>query len=279
MIGQAPFLFSVDVEDPRLSIEGGESLAPRVPELIETYLDFLEAREVRATFFVVGEVARRHPEMVKRIASAGHEIACHSDRHVVLGDQDPSSFRADLLRNVEAIEAAGVDRPIGYRAPCFSLTKQSCWAYPILAELGFSYSSSVLPAPSPLHGWAGFGPDPRSIANVLELPVSLHSRWLPLPLGGVYLRVLPMPLIVAAFRRRRRLGQAVLSYVHPYDIDPDEEGHAHPGFSRWSPYNGLMRLNRRNMMSRLEALSKLGLTFQSYRAYAESIRREIDFRG
>ena len=88
-----------------------------------------------------------------------------------------------------------------------------------------------------------------------------------------------MPLIVAAFRRRRRLGQAILSYVHPYDIDPDEEGHAHPGFSRWSPYNGLMRLNRRNMMARLEALSKLGLTFQSYGAYAESVRREIDFRG
>ncbi|HET9428320.1 MAG TPA: polysaccharide deacetylase family protein [Allosphingosinicella sp.] len=279
MIGLTPFLFSVDVEDPRMSIEGGEPSTLRVPRLIETYLHFLEVRKAQATFFVVGEVARRFPEMVNRIAAAGHEIACHSDRHIVLADLGPAAFREDLLRNIEAIEAAGVDRPVGYRAPCFSLTKSTCWAYPILAELGFSYSSSVVPAFNPLHGWAGFGPDPRSIGSVLELPVSLHSSWLPVPLGGVYLRVLPMPLVLAAIRRRTRRGQPLLSYTHPYDIDPEEEGYAHPGFSRWSPYNWLMRLNRRNMMARLEAVSKLGLSFQGYGAYAASVRREIDFGG
>jgi len=272
-----PFLFSVDVEDPHLAVAGGEKLAPRVPELVQHYLDFLESRQAKATFFVVGEVARRHPEVVRRIAAGGHEVACHSDRHVLLGRQGGTAFREDLIRNIESLEAAGAPRPRGYRAPCFSITSQTQWAYPILAELGFSYSSSVLPALNPIQGWPGFGTSPRLMEDVLEMPVSLHSRLIPVPLGGVYFRVLPMPLLSSAFARRCRRGEPVLLYLHPYDLDDDAPVHPHPGFSRWSPFQLLMRANRRRVMSRLDAVITSGFRFATYRDHAETLRREIDF--
>ena len=238
------------------------------------FLDFLRRHQARGTFFVVGDVARAHPDLVRRIAGEGHEIACHSDRHVPLDRQDPARFRDDLCRALEALRAAGVDGVRGYRAPCFSLTEATRWAYPVLAELGFSYSSSVLPARSPLYGWPGFGREPRMVDAVLELPMTLVSpSLLPVPNGGgVYFRVLPWPLLRRSLHAHRTADRAVLGYLHPYDIDVEPEPFAHPDFAPWSPGGWLMRANRGAVLDRMERVVELGFDLQPYGGYAERLR-------
>jgi polysaccharide deacetylase family protein (PEP-CTERM system associated) len=278
MSGGPLYLFSVDVEDPRLGLSDGDALPPRVPEMVEAYLEFLARRSATGTFFVVGEVARRHPEMVRAIAAAGHELGCHSDAHVPLDRQDKAGFREDLLRNVAALRAAGVEKVAGYRSPCFSLTAETRWAYEVLAELGFDYSSSVLPAASPLYGWPGFGAGPRLIDGVVELPVSLlPMRWLNVPVGGVYFRVLPCPLLRWALGRKRARGEAVLSYHHPYDIDR-EQGFTHAGFRRWGLYDLLLRANRGAVLPRLEMAERMGFRFEPYGPYAAGMREALERR-
>jgi polysaccharide deacetylase family protein (PEP-CTERM system associated) len=269
--GGVPFLFSVDVEDPRLDLSDGESLPERVPALIGLYLDFLRRRDARGTFFVVGEVARRHPETIRQIAAEGHELACHSDSHVPLDRLGQTLFRDDLRRNLEALEEAGAGEIHGYRAPCFSLTAKTSWAYEILAELGFTYSSSVLPARSPLYGDPGFGTGARLIEGVVELPVTLLPfRMLPVPIGGLYFRVLPRPLLRRALAARHRRGEAVLSYHHPYDIDTEQD-YTHEGFRRWGAFDLLMRANRGAVMARLEMAETLGFSFAAYGPHAQEV--------
>jgi polysaccharide deacetylase family protein (PEP-CTERM system associated) len=270
----APYLFGVDLEDVRLQVPDGGRYRPRVPEMTARYLDFLRRHRARGTFFVVGGVARAHPDLIRRIADEGHEIACHSDRHVPLDRQDPAAFRDDLCRNLEALRAAGVDGVRGYRAPRFSLTERTRWAYAVLAELGFSYSSSVLPARSPLYGWPGFGEAPRWMDGILELPMTLlRTPFLSVPNGGgVYFRVLPRPLLRRSLLASRRADRPVLGYLHPYDVDVEQERFPHPGFSRWSVGNRLMYLNRGATLDRLEMVARLGFAIQPYGGYAARLR-------
>ncbi|HEX6041858.1 polysaccharide deacetylase family protein, partial [Longimicrobium sp.] len=264
-----------DVEDVRSRVPGGARHPPRVPALTGRLLDFLGRHGARATFFVVGDVARAHPELIRRIAGEGHEIGCHSDTHAALDRQTPAAFRDDLARNLEALRAAGVDGVRGYRAPYFSLTADTAWAYGVLAELGFTYSSSVLPSRSPLHGWPGFGRTPRAVDGVLEMPVTLLPAPLP-PLppvpngGGVYFRVLPWPLLRRSLRADARAGRPVLGYLHPYDVDTAPQPFAHPGFARWSPGNWLMHANRGAVLERLERVARMGFAFQPYGDHARA---------
>jgi polysaccharide deacetylase family protein (PEP-CTERM system associated) len=271
--GAGSHVFSIDLEETRLH-DGDAADAPsRVVAMTQRLLDFFARRGATATFFVVGELARAQPDLIRRIVDAGHEIGCHSDRHVSLDRQSPDAFRDDLCRNLDALHAAGVHAVRGYRAPRFSITESTQWAYPILAELGFGYSSSVLPARNPVAGWPDFGSAPRLISGVLELPITLLPyRALPMPMGGVYFRALPRPVVLGAFRRRR--GQAVLGYAHPYDIDPDQTG-AHADFPRWSPYQWVMRAGRGSVLSRLEAVERLGFPLISYAAHEAAVRQAL----
>jgi polysaccharide deacetylase family protein (PEP-CTERM system associated) len=268
---ETPFLFSVDVEDPRLELADGERLPARVPALIDTYLDFLRRHQAKGTFFVVGEVARRHKEAIARIAAEGHELGCHSDAHVPLDRLGRAAFGDDLRRNLDSLRAAGAERIEGYRAPCFSLTAGTGWAYEILAELGFAYSSSVLPARSPLYGDPSFGAGPRLIDGVVELPVTLHPfRLLPVPIGGLYFRVVPRPILRRALARRLSRREAVASYHHPYDIDT-EQSFTHAGFRRWGAFDLLMRANRGAVLPRLEMVRSLGFAFAPYGPHARRV--------
>jgi peptidoglycan/xylan/chitin deacetylase (PgdA/CDA1 family) len=270
------YLFSVDLEDAFQDLR--PPAASRVEILTLRLLDFLSRVDGKATFFVVGDVARRFPGLIGRILERGHEIGCHSDLHITLDRQDPRSLRKDLERNLEALRAAGAENIQGYRAPCFSLTEATRWAYPVLADLGFSYSSSVLPGRNPLFGWPGFGAEPRLVEGVLEMPVTLFPMP-PVPMGGVYFRALPSPILFHGLRAQVRRGRPVLSYIHPYDIDTERQDAPHPGFSRWSPYNWLMHFNRRGTMARLEKAAALGFSFSSYGDHAREIRKSVEAGG
>jgi peptidoglycan-N-acetylglucosamine deacetylase len=242
--------FTLDLEDHRPSEDAEE----RYPALTYRVLDFLDARDVRGTFFVIGEVAERHPELVREVARRGHEIGLHGWRHVPLTKLDPHQFRADLQRGRALLEQLTEQPVLGFRAPTFSIVRESRWATDVLAEGGFTYSSSVLPARSPLFGDPTLPTVPfRWPSGLIELPCPVaRLGGLGLPyLGGIYLRVLPT---LASRAARKVFGGAQLSwiYCHPYDFDPDEEFWVTPAGgalgSRLSWYN------RRRMFAKVDAL-------------------------
>jgi polysaccharide deacetylase family protein (PEP-CTERM system associated) len=268
----APFLFSVDLEDVRSLVPGGEQFAERVPANVERYLDLLESFDARCTFFTVGDVARRYPSVVRAIDERGHELACHSSEHRTLDRHDAASFRDDVLRNVDDLVAAGASRVVGFRAPTLSLTRSTSWAWEVLAELGFLYSSSVLPARNPLFGWPDFGGHARHVDGGLwELPVSMSGlRLIDVPYAaGIYFRVLPFALVRRMFRRDVEAGRAVVGYFHPYDIDTEQEHFQHPGIGGNRFYNWLMYRNRKSVLPRLRALLAEGHGVLTYAEYVE----------
>ena len=209
-----------DLEDNRHS----PTQEPRFLTMSHRFLDFVEERGIVATVFIVGEVAESHPELVRRVADGGHEVGLHGLRHVALADVGQMQLAQELRRGRALLEDAAQVPVQGFRAPIFSLTPDTRWAVEQLLEAGFSYSSSVLPAASPLHGWPGAPQVPFRWANgLLELPCpvgGLGRARLPF-LGGVYLRYVPTPL-ARLFLRRLPGATVAWSYSHPYDIDPEE---------------------------------------------------------
>jgi polysaccharide deacetylase family protein (PEP-CTERM system associated) len=250
------FLFSVDLEDIRFRTKDGMKYAERLPALTHQYLEFLDKHKVKCTFFTVGDVAEKYPTLIGEIYRRGHEIACHSASHIELHQMTKEQFRDDTKKNMNALYNAGVKEIFGYRAPAFSLTEKTQWAYEVLEQLGIKYSSSVLPAKNPLNGWKGFGKEPKRIGNILEIPMNISSFWrkaIPFS-GGVYFRTLPFFMIRNAFQKTFENKKPVLGYFHPYDIDTKQERFMHPGINEKSFYNFLMYYNRRNVFSRLEKI-------------------------
>jgi len=213
--------FTFDLEDSRTD----RSRPARFEAMTDQVLTFLAGRGVRGTFFVVGEIAESHPQLLRRIAGAGHEIALHGYRHIPLDKHGRTSFTVDVSRGRALLQDVCGARVTGYRAPIFSLTPHTCWGVDVLTEEGFEYSSSVLPAANPLNGWPGAPARPfRWSTGLLELPcpVAGHGR-VSLPfLGGVYLRYLPMPVIRHLAARVHHDGAGWI-YCHPYDFDTEED--------------------------------------------------------
>ncbi|MCI5136853.1 MAG: DUF3473 domain-containing protein [Candidatus Electrothrix sp. AR1] len=268
-------LLSIDLEDVRDWVKDGYSYREAVPENTKKYLSLFRKLNVHATFFIVGRVARRYPELIREIAEEGHELACHGDMHLQLDKLTPESFRADLLKNIHSLnEATGSTLSIhGFRAPTFSLTSRTAWAHEILADLGFTYSSSVLPAQSPLYGWPEFGEKVRQVKErIWELPITLHSiSGLRVPVaGGVYFRVLPFALTKWAVRQKIKKNEPVGSYLHPYDIDTEQERFMHPDLNDKQHLNMLMYLGRAKVLKRLTVLSK-SFSFQPYESYVKQL--------
>jgi peptidoglycan-N-acetylglucosamine deacetylase len=209
-----------DLEDNRRSA----SQEQRFVAMSHRFLEFVEDRGIAATVFVVGTIARTHPELVRRVVEGGHELGLHGLRHVALGDVGRARLRGELIEGRELLEDVAQTPVSGFRAPIFSLTPKTAWAITEIVEAGFSYSSSVLPAASPLHGWPNAPREAFRWDNgLVELPCPvLGFGPLLMPfLGGIYLRYLPIS-IMRALARRRGGSELLWSYSHPYDLDPDE---------------------------------------------------------
>jgi len=263
------FLFSVDLEEFTPAQPGREFRRTPLPCLAQRYLELLRRHKARATFFVVGQVAKAFPSLLREIAAEGHELACHTHTHQPLDAFTPETFREDLARNLDAVGACS-SRPItGFRAPILSLTEKTRWAYPILAEAGIRYSCSVLPAPNPLHGWPGFGASPRCLDGVLEVPVTLAKVGpSSMPIGaGTYFRVLPFWLIRRHFEATARNDQPMVGYFHPYDIDTEQEWIMNAGVHGNPLLNALLYLNRSKTMNRLDSILDAGFKISPYDEY------------
>jgi polysaccharide deacetylase family protein (PEP-CTERM system associated) len=249
-MGAGLVTFTLDLEDHRPSSDAEE----RYPTITRGVLEFLDARDARGTFFVVGEMAEAHPELVEEIASRGHEIGLHGWRHQPLTELSPDELRTDVARGKALLEDLAGRPVLGFRAPTFSLVPDSRWAVDVLHDAGFTYSSSVLPARSPLFGDPGLPAAPFRWPNgLVELPCPVvRTRGLGLPyLGGVYLRAIPGPASAVA---RRGVGrdQLLWIYCHPYDFDPDEEFWVVPEAGRLG--SRLLWYNRRRTFAKIEAM-------------------------
>jgi len=237
---------------PRAAWDTSES---RVEFNTGRVLDLFAAHGVRATFFVLGWVAERHPALVRRIVAEGHELASHGYDHTRLHQFTPGQFREDVTRTRRILEDIGGVTVRGYRAPSYSIDARNLWALDVLLETGHVYSSSIYPIRHDLYGMPEaprfpfrFRPD-----GLLEIPVTtvrLGERNYPCG-GGGYFRLLPY----AAFRRMlRRVNtrdrQPGLFYFHPWEVDPAQPRVAGAPFkSRFRHY-----LNLGSMHDRLEQL-------------------------
>lgn len=204
-----------------------DSFSSRVVDSTRTILDLLRNRQTRATFFILGWVAERHPELVRQIADDGHEIASHGFAHEAVDSLTCEEFRRDVTRSLEAIGKATPSATIrGYRAPSFSINERTPWAYEVLSELGFEYDSSI--SPVTFHDRYGVPNAPRFGYRVddqiLEVPVSTirlcGANW-PVA-GGGYFRLAPLCLTSWAIRRINQELQPAVVYLHPWEFDPQQ---------------------------------------------------------
>ncbi|MBC2666348.1 DUF3473 domain-containing protein [Novosphingobium flavum] len=221
------------------------SYAPRVEDNCARILDLFAAANARATFFTLGWIARRHPALIRRIADAGHEIASHGLAHARVFTLGARVFGEDLAESRKALEDASGQPILGYRAPSFSIDARTPWAFDVLAEQGYAYSSSVAPVAHDHYGWREaprFAFRPLSDSALIEIPVTTAEfvgRRLAAG-GGGFFRVLPYAFSRWAIRQVNAAGRPAVFYFHPWEIDPGQPRVAHaPLRSRLRHYTKL----------------------------------------
>ena len=229
----------------------------RVEANTDRLLALLDRYHVRATFFVLGWTALHHPDLVARIAEAGHEIGCHSFAHPVVYELTPAAFLEDLDRSLAALDRCGV-RPRGYRAPSFTITPPVHHYLELLRDRGLSYDCSLFPTRHPRYGQPDSPRRPFLLKGSPRFVVIPMPTWrvagINLPFsGGGYMRLLPglfYRLIRAAARRQ---GQPCVIYLHPWELDHHRPDAGQGRFLRWRSQAG-----QRSMASKLAVLLRRG---------------------
>lgn len=253
--------FTVDVEDyfhvaalsSAIARDTWSARELRVERNTERLLAVLDERGVRATFFVLGWLAERTPSLVRRIADAGHEIACHGFSHQLVYKQTPSEFREETLRAKGFLEDTVGHAVHGYRAASFSVTRASLWALDILIDAGFRYDSSIFPIHHDLYGLPGAVPEPHRVSapsgrTLAEFPMSAANfLGLQVPVsGGGYFRILPYWLTRAGLRQINETRERPFAfYLHPWELDPQQPRIKVGAFSRFRHYTNLSRCEAR----------------------------------
>ncbi len=254
---------SVDVEDwfqvgafeTVIDRADWDGLDRRVEANTDACLAMFAEAGVKATFFTLGWVGHRHPQLIRRIVEQGHELASHGWDHARVFTLTPEQFRGDLAKTRACLEDAGGAAVTGYRAPSFSIDKRTPWAHPILAEAGYTYSSSVAPVVHDHYGWPEaprFAFAPVDGSDFLELPVTtakLGGRTLAAG-GGGFFRLLPYQFSRWAVAQVNAAQQPAIIYFHPWEIDPSQPRVAN------APLRSKLRhyTNLRVMAAKLERL-------------------------
>ena len=228
-----PLVCTVDVEDwAQSTLDTNLPISDRAGANMEHVLDVLAEEQVKATCFILGKFADAFPGCVKRIAREGHEIASHGFGHVDVFRLTPAQFREDVHRSKAQLEQLTGQEVKGFRAPDFSIIRDSLWALDILAEEGFTYDASINPAVLARFGVPDFPAQPVRLElaagrSLVELPVATWralGRKFPVA-GGGYHRLLPFPVIRWMVERAVLAGETFVAYCHPYEFDPDEFKH------------------------------------------------------
>jgi len=225
-------MITVDVEDwPQSTLDPSLPLGDYCADNVRRIVDLMAAVPgACGTFFILGLFAEKHPDAVRAIAEAGHEIGSHGSDHLEIFHQNRQEFAEDLRRSTALIADIAGQRPVGYRAPDFSVVGETLWTLEELAEQGYAFDSSIFPMDRGRYGIEGWPRDAGFVQldsgdTILEVPMTtIHfcGRRLPVS-GGGYARLLPKPMLLWALRKAaKQLGSPPVFYCHPYEFDPDE---------------------------------------------------------
>lgn len=255
---------SIDVEDyfqvsafaPHIRREDWDALPCRVERNMDVILGLLDDAQTHATFFTLGWIAERYPQVVRRIVDNGHELASHGYGHERASDLTPDAFRADITRAKSLLEDLSGQPVRGYRAPSFSISRQNWWAVEVLEQAGYVYSSSIYPVRHDHYGMPDaprFPHRPNGDSGILELPpttVPLMGRNWPAA-GGGWFRLMPYSVSRWMLRRVNAADQApCMFYFHPWELDPEQPRQA--GLSAKTRFRHYVNLHR--MPGRLRQL-------------------------
>jgi polysaccharide deacetylase family protein (PEP-CTERM system associated) len=246
--------FTIDVEDyfqvsafeHDVKRSDWQSIPSRVEKNTNIILDVLEKFDVKGTFFVLGWIAERHQDLVKRIFDAGHEIASHGYSHKLIYNQTVSEFREETIMSKKILEDIIQVPVIGYRAASYSITNRSLWALDILNEAGFKYDSSIFPVYHDRYGIADARQEPHVMAcnnggDLVEFPLSVYEIFkykLPVS-GGGYFRLYPYQFTKWALESLNKSGKGFVFYLHPWEVDPKQPKIKTNLLSRFRHYNNL----------------------------------------
>jgi polysaccharide deacetylase family protein (PEP-CTERM system associated) len=238
--------FQVSAFDDLLSRNSWGQQTSRLRDNTMRLLDLLDESHTKATFFVLGWNAERHPSLVRQIADRGHEIASHGYSHRLVYTQSEREFRKEAELSRRLLQDASGQPVFGYRAASFSIGKTSLWALDALVDAGFRYDSSVFPIVHDRYGIPDASrrigelntPQGRRLIEVPPSTVRILATNLPIG-GGGYLRILPLALTRWAFRRLIREGLPAIVYLHPWEIDPRQPRVKAPLRTRFRHYTGL----------------------------------------
>jgi len=244
--------FQVSAFEPYIKKEKWDSLEHRVQHNTEHILDLFAEQNIKATFFTLGWVAERYPELIKRIVKEGHELASHGYEHSRVTEQTPEQFRADIDKTKQLLEDISGEKVIGYRAPSYSIGRDNLWALDILAEEGYQYSSSIYPVKHDLYGMPEaprFVYQPIDGSDFKEIPITtlkLGSRNYPCG-GGGFFRLYPYVFSCWAFKRINNIEQqSGIFYFHPWEIDPNQPKQENLAFkTKFRHYLNLKRMEGR----------------------------------
>jgi polysaccharide deacetylase family protein (PEP-CTERM system associated) len=259
MAGEVLNILTVDVEDyyqvsafdRRVARDDWGSIPSRVVANTNRLLDLFDARRVKATFFVLGWIGKHFPGLVRQIVERGHEIACHSYWHRLVYQLTPEEFREDTRMARDILEDASGTAVTAYRAPTFSITARSEWALDILCELGFQIDSSIFPIRHDRYGMPGAQRYPNRIrragGELWEYPptVARVGPWNVPVAGGGYFRLFPLRFTQHCFRQVNAANQAVMFYLHPWEVDPDQPRIPRRPWQNWRHYVNLDRTERK----------------------------------
>lgn len=271
---------SVDVEDwYQSTIDVDANLSDRFRASTQKILEAFGARGVRGTFFILGLVAEKTPDVVRDIARAGHEVQSHGYSHNDNRQMTKDQLRKDLLHAKKLIEDIAGCEVYGYRAPCFTIVEENMWALDILAETGHRYDSSIFPLKTDRYGIDGYPPEPQIVTTpgghkIVEAPVASFD-WLgkrrPVG-GGGYFRLWPYWVIRKAWRQMERVGRAGIVYMHPYEYDLREmDSYRHMVPLKMRLHQGI---GRRGFPRKIDRLLK-DFSFTSMAAVLEPLLKEL----
>ncbi len=247
--------FQVSAFEPYVTRDAWSSLPLRVEENTDRILALFADKDIRATFFILGWVAERCPGLVQRIVEGGHEVASHGWQHTRVNTQEPDAFCSDIERTRKLLQDISGQPVLGYRAASYSIGESEKWAWDLLADAGYQYSSSIVPIRHDLYGIPDAPRFPFATAGgrLLEIPVSTVSmggRNINCG-GGGWFRLFPYSFSRWALRRVNMTdAQPAIFYFHPWEIDPQQPRPANVNFkTRFRHY-----LNLEHTYSRLQHL-------------------------
>ena len=248
--------FQVSAFEKLISRNDWDNIESRVESNVDRILELFDEKNIKATFFTLGWIAERHPAMIERIVSNGHELASHGWEHKRVTKQDRESFREDISRTRALLEDLSGQIVKGYRAASYSIGRNNLWALDELAEAGYKYSSSIVPVH---HQYYGIPDAPRfafraSEGRILEIPITTLTlaNWNINCSGGGWFRLFPYDFISWAIRQiNEQEQQSSVFYFHPWEIDPDQP--RPDGLSLKTRFRHYVNLDK--MYARLERLS------------------------